>query len=555
MKMAEAAAVLGEDESVYQLLSSLEESGAAREEESGLAQRTQLFLAVAEANLGKRSARRRLRALRNSVPWAGDLLVALEAGRPGPGWAERFPYFHSTELMSARRIDEFVKLVGREDELPPRKFRSQVTRFVARFPQIVLMAEKTIWEDEQPEGGVAVLTTVATPAAYAALRRFGLSQAGEDEARRQALFDLLEAGEIARDETLRVWSGGEWIEVQLRGHEISDEREAEYTAEVADLLNEGVSAFQQGDDDQAERLLQRAVELEPRAKEGYNNLAAIYARRGEHERARETFQAALEIDPLYAFPRCNLASYLLDEDDTEGALDMLRPLADARHFLPQEMAFYSYTQARILLRQEEYEKARTALKLALEMWPDYGPAEDLLERLERLSFLTEGFESFFERQRQRDQAKRARLQAKLSTLEPSLSEALAIYTKDALTGMARVVVRWGGWSALRKAELLERIVGELGNPENLERVVDGLNDEEHTALRQVLAHGGHMAWQEFDAGHGNDLEESRYWQYQVPETTMGRLRLRGLLVESTVDGELLVAVPSELRQAWRETLS
>jgi tetratricopeptide (TPR) repeat protein len=555
MKMAEAAAVLGEDESVYRLLSSVEESSATREAASGLTQRTQLFLAVAEANLGKRSARRRLRALRSGVPWAGDLLVALVAGRPGPGWAEHFPYFHSTELMPAPRIDEFVRLVGRRDELPSKKFRSQVARFVARFPQIVLMAEKMIWEDEQPEGGVAILTTVATPAAYAALRRFGLSQAGDDETRMQALLSLSKAGEIARDETLRLWSGGEWREVQLRGHEISDERETEYTAEVAELLNEGVSAFQQGDDDQAEQLLRRAVELDPRAKEAYNNLATIYARRGEHERAREMYQAAVEIDPLYAFPRCNLASYLLDEDDTEGALDMLRPLADAHHFLPQEMAFYSYTQARILLRQEEYEKAHNALKLALEMWPGYGPAEDLLERLEGFSFLTRGFESFFEQQRKRDQANRARLQAKLSTPEPSLSEALALYTKEALTGMARVVVRWGGWSALRKAELLERIVGELRDPENLERVIDGLTDEEHAALRQVLAHGGHMAWQEFDAVYGNDLEESRYWQYHVPETTMGRLRLRGLLVESTVDGELLVAVPSELRQALEEALS
>jgi hypothetical protein len=34
--------------------------------------------------------------------------------------------------------------------------------------------------------------------------------------------------------------------------------------------------------------------------------------------------------------------------------------------------------------------------------------------------------------------------------------------------------------------------------------------------------------------------------------TMGRLRLPGLLVEATVGGELLVAVPSELRQALEE---
>jgi len=246
--------------------------------------------------------------------------------------------------------------------------------------------------------------------------------------------------------------------------------------------------------------------------------------------------------------------YLLGENDVEGADAMLKPLFEATRFHPQEMAFYSYTQARILVQREEYEAARRALQAALEVYPGYGPAKDMLERLTSITQLQAGFESFWERQHKRDQARRARLQAKLSTPEPTLSEALSIYTKDALTGMARVVVRWGGWSTLRKAELVERIITELSDPDNLERVVGGLSDEERAALRQVLAHGGTMPWQDFDATYGNDLEESPYWQWHVPETTMGRLRLRGLLVETTVDGELLVAVPSELRQFLGEML-
>ncbi|MCK4470448.1 MAG: hypothetical protein KAW49_01545, partial [Anaerolineae bacterium] len=250
-----------------------------------------------------------------------------------------------------------------------------------------------------------------------------------------------------------------------------------------------------------------------------------------------------------------LAVYLLDEDDVEGADAMLQPLASATRFRPQEMAFYSYTQARILMQREEYEAARRALRAALQISPGYEPAESLLERLERIIHIETGFESFMEQQRKRDQAKRARLQAKLSTPEPALAEALSIYAKDVLTGMARVVVRWGGWSALRKAELIERIAAELGDPDNLERVVGDLNEDERAALRQVLARGGSMPWQDFDATYGNDLEESPYWQWHVPETTMGRLRLRGLLVETTVDGELLVAVPSELRQFLGEMLN
>ena len=554
-KMAEAAAILNEDESVYCLLRPLAKSEGRRQGAPGLSWQTRLFLAVAEANTGRRAARPHLKALRNNVPWAGELLAALEAGRPGPGWAERFPYFHSAEILPMPRIDEFVELVGREDETSPRRFRSQVARFVARFPQIVLMAEKMIWEDKQPGAGVAILATVATPAAYAAMRRFGLSQAGEDDVRMQALLSLIQAGEIAQDDTLRVWGGGEWREVQLRQYEVSDEPKTQYRPDVARLLDQGLSAFQQDDYEKAERLFRRMLELEPRAREACNNLGTIHARRGEHAQAREMFQAALEIDPTYVFPRCNLAVYLLDEDDVEGADAMLQPLVSVTQFRPQEMAFYSYTQARILMHREEYEAARRALQAALQILPGYEPAESLLERLERITHLETGFESFMEQQRKRDQAKRARLQAKLSTPEPALVEALSIYTKDVLTGMARVVVRWGGWSALRKAELIERIAAELGDPDNLERVVGDLNEDEWAALRQVLARGGSMPWQDFDATYGNDLEESPYWQWHVPETTPGRLRLRGLLVETTVDGALLVAVPSELRQFLGEMLS
>jgi hypothetical protein len=55
-----------------------------------------------------------------------------------------------------------------------------------------------------------------------------------------------------------------------------------------------------------------------------------------------------------------------------------------------------------------------------------------------------------------------------------------------------------------------------------------------------------MAWPEFDALFGNDLDASPYWNWHTAETTMGRLRQRGLLVEATVKGELLIVMPAEL---------
>jgi hypothetical protein len=143
----------------------------------------------------------------------------------------------------------------------------------------------------------------------------------------------------------------------------------------------------------------------------------------------------------------------------------------------------------------------------------------------------------------------------LATSAPRLVQALGVFTKGGLTAMARAVLPEGGWSALRKAELLEAVADALQDRPNLAWVVDELSQQEQEALREVLAGGGSMPWEAFDARYGNDLEESPDWEYHQPETLMGRLRLRGLLAEAKVDGGHLVAVPVELREILEQILA
>ena len=556
-KIVEAAAILDEDEFIYRALRPLAGTGFDAAQTRGASELTvqeQYFLAIAEANTGRRgNAQRRLRTLQRDRPWAKNLLQALKAGQPGPGIAERFPYFHSVDLLPKSEIEEFIALSQRRDDLPARRFESEMMRFVSRFPQAIRMAEKLLIEEDLPDAGIGILMAIGTPEAYRALRRFGQSQLGDDDTRMRALTRLLEAGEISEEDTLHVWLDGVWREVQLRAYEVR-EGDEEYSPEVAELVNQGTEAQQRGDYDLAERLLQKALKLDPGVKQAYNNLGAIYAHREEHDRAKEMFQKALELDPLYPIPRCNLAAYLLEDDDVEGAEAMLEPLADAPPHHAQDIAFYSYTRARILFRKEEYDATRWALRAALKASPDYQPAKDLLEHLNRIVPLLKGFDRLIQQQRERNQAKRARMQAKLTTPEPTLSEALSVYTKDALTGMARAVLPPGGWTALRKAELLQEIVKALRDPDTLQLVVGQLSDAQRTALRQVLREGGTMAWEDFDTHYGNDLEESPYWNWHVPETTMGCLRLRGLLAEATVNRERLVTIPSELRPLLKKVL-
>jgi tetratricopeptide (TPR) repeat protein len=555
VKMAEAAAALDEDDSVYELLATLEEEGAMDDLAPGLGAKVQFLLAVAEANLGHPNrARRRFNKIRRLELGADIYLRALKAKKPGLGWTKRYSYDRIPDLMPRAEFEAFTDLLVQHDEMPEDDFRQQVAGFAQRFPQVVRFAEKLIWEEMQPDVGMALLDTIRTPKAHAALRRFALSRAGDDDSRMEALSYLSDAGVLGSDEVIRIWMNGEWREVQWRKYEIVPERECPYADEVVTLLEQALDAFREDKYAEAEPLFRRAIELEPQAKEAYNNLATLYARQDKHDQAREMFRAALDIDPLYAFPRCNLASYLMEEDDIDGAIEMLKPLADATNFSAQEVSFYYYTQARISIAQEEYDAAQNALETALEIWPEYELAQDLLDRLGMIRLLEKSFSSWQERMYRRDAARRAKLQAKLTTPNPTLSKALPLYTKDALTGMGRSVIPWGGWSAYRKAKLVEEIIKALTDPHSLSLVVNGLSDEARTALQCVLDQSGTMPWSDFDTACDNDLDESPYWNWHEPESVMGNLRVRGLLAEATVDGEIIVTIPTDLRQPLRDAL-
>jgi tetratricopeptide (TPR) repeat protein len=564
LKKAEAAAILAQHDTACEILEPLEAEARAEELPPGLENRAQFILAVAEANLGRRrQAERRLRPLLDVAPLAAETLAGLKAGRSGTGWSDHFRYFHPMEMLPAQGMDELIALLPQEDEMEPERFQSRIGDFVRRFPQLVEVAERTIWEERQPEAGVGMLDAIGTPAAYAALRRFGLSQVGSDEARMEALGRLVEAGEIDESETVRVWLDGEWADLQLSLEMVPAEmmRQSDYALPVINALNAALTAQRQGEVERAEKLFQRVLELNPDAKEAYNNLGAIYAQRGEHERARAMLWKAISIDPLYVFPVCNLVGYLLSEGQIEDAKALVAPLSRAEGLYPSEIAFYNFTRARLLLAEEDFEGAEELLEITLDLQPNYEPAQEMLEWIQEramwedlLTGRSERSMSYFDEQQRRDRAWRARLQEKLSTRKPTLADAVPLYTKDGLTGMARQVMPWGGWSSLRKAELVSAIIEALTDRENLARIVEGLNRHERDALRTVLHHGGALVWEEFDACYDHDLGESRHWQWHTPETTMGQLRLHGLLVEALVGDELYIVIPVDLRESLRAIL-
>lgn len=551
VKMASAAADLERDADVYRLLQPM----AKKRGEPTLAPDLQLRLAVAEANLGqRRAAQRRLARIAGEFPWADRLLTALKNGKPGPGLSERFPYTARSELAPLAVQQQLFALMHDRPQMNPRRFRQRLDDLVAHFPQIVCMAEKMIWEQDMAPNGIELLDAIGTPVAYAALKRFGFGQAGEDQHRVGALQKLATAGVVEVGQPVKVWLRGEWRDLTLRRIDIAARARPEYGRQVTRLMERADEHLANGDDEQAEQLLRQALDAEPRALEAYNNLGVIYGRRKDYSRAREMYHRALEINPNYVIARGNLAIYLLGDDDVDAAEAMLKPLATVAQMTPTEMAFLQYVQARCLIVRDRYDEAQSLLEEALDLLPDYEPAEQLLRQVELLQMFQTGSGSFWDKSRERQAAARRRLQSRITRLDPPLREVVELYSKDVLTGVARAVMLHGGWSTLKKAELIDAIIANQAEADAIECVAVDLEEEDLAALRDVLLRGGAMPWQDFDARYGNDLEESPYWNYHIPETVMGRLRWRALLTEATVDGTLYVCVPLDIRQPLMRVL-
>ena len=553
LKLAEAAAVMDDDENVRRLLLPLADWSPEAIGDWRHYVQVQQFLATADANLGNpKAAQRRLRALDDDDRRIQALRDALRQGKSGLGLTPRFAYYYSYELVPRKVQQEFAALVeAAGDDSNPQAAKA-LKRFVARFPQLVVMAEKSIWDEDAVDFGLVTLRLVGTPAAHAALRRFAGSQAGSDEQRMNALLSVQASGGAQPGEAFRIFRNGAWTEIELRGFTIGPRKDRPpYKAKVAKLMEQGQAAMHAGQGAEAAALLRQAIDLEPRAYEAFNNLAAALDMTGDREASQAMLEHALAINPTYVFARVNLAVKLL-EQDVNAAAACLAPLEALTSFTPEEFVFYQYGLAQVAIARKDYDVARSLLNMALSIAPDYEPATKLLAHLEEIEHHL-GMGDFWEKAHERLVASyaeyRRRQQAKLATLTPSVADTVGIYSAEVLRPIAKAIAPWQRLTGLRKADLQRLVTEIMLEPATIEFLVnERLSDAECAALAAVLDAGGAMPQQQFRQAYGDDADESPWWQYTLPASAAGRLRLHCLLIETTVDKVVYLAIPAELRE-------
>jgi Tfp pilus assembly protein PilF len=102
---------------------------------------------------------------------------------------------------------------------------------------------------------------------------------------------------------------------------------------------------------------------------------------GRYDDAIEECKRAIAVDPSFGNPYNDIGAYLIELGRLDEAVPWLEQAISANRYC---CYFYAHTNlARVYLQKGFREKARKALLRALEVNPEYEPAQELLRRIDR----------------------------------------------------------------------------------------------------------------------------------------------------------------------------
>jgi Flp pilus assembly protein TadD len=374
VKKAEAFSYLGDDEGVEQVFKEAE-SKSGFESKSGSEEPFLLHLAaVAALRAGReadaRSRWRKALKLDPGFELAAENLEDIK--RPA---AERHaPWPFSFENWVPRKVLE--DLVGLTAPGGRRRGGEAVKRaarnYLEQHPHVTRLLAAMFDRGDPSARGFAlrVAAMAETPETLAALREFALGRRGPDAMRIEAANVASAAGLLPAGPT-RLWLGGSWKEILLFGFELHDEESRRHRPNVERLLAEGTQALHDDEPEKSERLLRRALELEPGAPDILNNLAVALTEQEREEEAAALFREIHRLHPDYLFAAVAVARQHIDEGRLDEAEALLKQLLSRKRLHFGELSALCNAQIELLVARDEGDAARSWLELWAGADPDH----------------------------------------------------------------------------------------------------------------------------------------------------------------------------------------
>jgi tetratricopeptide (TPR) repeat protein len=472
----------------------------------------------------------------------------------GPALNGRFPYTHFSQLCNAYQFQELVNdVVSVKD---PQLINTTIKKHIRKYPQIAA-AFCIILKNETKEDlirvALEVLSATEHSQAYREMLAYATSQNGSDELRMDALMKLREKGYLTHDQKTSFWDSKEqiWREVKLFTTRIQDSYTPPCHPKAIRLIDRSNQILNQKKyvkdrEKRAVEYLQQALEVDPNCSMALHNLGVLYIKEEQTEIGEDLVRQSLEADPNYLHGHATVASIELENDNHKKCKDHLDKI-----FSSPEVPAHVYAQAlsiqvRLGLAENEIDEAKTAFDVLKEFAPEYPGLPDL----EQILTYKKMGELFKIRWKETVLQYRRRQLRKPVSKDEKLAACLDRMAKDVLVNTSDT---WDLPTKGRKAELVERLINALLDPQTLQWFVDNLlKEEERQALNWVLESNGVISWDQFLNYCGDDAVELPSWRYFDLETISGRLQMYGLLAVGSLDGKTVAIIPADMRPLLKD---
>jgi len=375
VKKAETFAILGDWEAVHQVVIDGQCVWAAL---GGVPALAEHLKGVALANFGNlKEARQHWRRAAASLTWAEENLKDSKRSR-----GERHgPWAYPLEHWAPRGMIEKL-LEGVESTHPDSDVTRLVQRHFERYPQLELLAEAMLQRSDPNacELLIRLAPLVKRPAIFAALHKFALSQRGSDDLRLQALMAISKAGYI--EGQVEFWREGSLRPISLISQEIHFESTTQVLPEINYLMNSARAALNDGRSADAERLLDKALNLRPDDLTAQYNRAMALALQGYEDRAIEIVRQIHRAHPDYLFARTHLAAECVANGELEQAQTLLAPITQKKRLHISEYAAWCSANIQLAIAKKDLKTARGLLHAWEQLDPDDKRLEILKRRIE-----------------------------------------------------------------------------------------------------------------------------------------------------------------------------
>jgi len=283
-----------------------------------------------------------------------------------------------------------------------------------------------------------------------------------------------------------------------------------------------------------------------------HKLGVMVLQNAQQEEGEKWMRQAVEVDPEYTFGFANLALMEAQRENDEAALDFLMQVNKAKVISPSTSVIANLAYMLISVQKRDIEKARRHFELARGIDPGHPLVKNYDKWLEEVELFADSFGFLADYQKQSANSFHRKMLNTHLENDTSLESCLSALTSDALGDVCQF---WRTKRYGKKQEKIARLCGIILDANLIKEIASDLKDEEWSALQWVLDGGGFRPWSEFTQKFGDDMDESPYWQWHEPVSLPGRLKRMGLLHVGTLNETQVAFIPADIRQQVAEILS